>query len=420
MNISFQQQDQITGGDDAAPAPWLSIIGIGEDGAAGLGEAARRALAAATLVFGGKRHLDLAGDLILGERREWPRPFADGITALLAARGTQVAVLASGDPFLHGVGSTLARSLAPTEWRTFPAPSAPTLAAARLGWPLGETAIISLHGQEITRLRPALHPGRRLLVLTSDGDSPAAIARLLCADGFGPTRLTLFGALSGPRESRMDGLAMDFQSISADPLNLLALEVMAEPGARLPRLTPGLPDDWFQHDKQITKAPIRALTLAALAPRRGELLWDIGAGSGSVSVEWCLRDPSLQAIALERRHDRAKNIRANAERFGVPGLRLVEAAAPAGLDGLAPPDAVFVGGGADAGILAQCRAALVPGGRLVVNAVTLETEALLLAEYAAHGGNLMRLDVAQAAPVGPLTGWRPAMPITQWRWEKPW
>ncbi len=406
--------------DHAALTPWLSIIGIGEDGLDGLGAAARSALHRAELVFGGQRHLSLAASLIRGQSLPWPSPFADGISAVLAARGRAVAVLASGDPFLYGVGATLAPHLAAGEWIAYPAPSAPALAASRLGWPLAEVEIVSLHGRDITRLRPHLHPGQRLLLLTSDGQAPAAIAQMLVADGFGPSQLTLFNRLSGPAESRADGSARDFTGISADPLNLLAVTVAAEAAAQLPRLTPGLPDDWFQHDGQITKAPVRALTLAALSPRQGELLWDLGAGSGSIAIEWCLRHPAQRAIAVERQPDRAGRIAANARRFGVPDLSIITADSTDAIATLPAPDAVFVGGGARAGLLAACRKALNPGGRLVVNAVTLETEALLLAEHAAHGGGLLRLDIAQAAPVGPLTGWRPAMPIVQWRWEKPW
>lgn len=406
--------------DHAAPTPWLSIIGIGEDGLDGLGIAAREALAAAELVFGGQRHLTLAASLIQGQAQPWPSPFADGINAVLAARGRAVVVLASGDPFLYGVGATLAPHLTAGEWIAYPAPSAPALAASRLGWPLADVEIVSLHGRDITRLRPHLHPGQRLLLLTSDAAAPAAIAQMLVADGFGPSQLTLFNRLGGPAESRAEGSARDFTGISTDPLNLLAVTVVAEPAANLPRLTPGLPDDWFQHDGQITKAPVRALTLAALSPRRGELLWDLGAGSGSIAIEWCLRHPAQRAIAVERHPDRAARIADNARRFGVPDLTIITADSADAIATLPAPDAVFIGGGAKAGLLAACREALNPGGRLVVNAVTLETEAVLLAEHAAHGGSLLRLDIAQAAPVGPLTGWRPAMPIVQWRWEKPW
>ncbi|SNS16525.1 MULTISPECIES: precorrin-6y C5,15-methyltransferase (decarboxylating) subunit CbiE [unclassified Azospirillum] len=406
--------------DHAAPSPWLSIIGIGEDGLDGLGTAAREALVAAELVFGGKRHLSLAASLIQGQAQPWPSPFADGISAVLAARGRAVVVLASGDPFLHGVGATLAPHLSAGEWIAYPAPSAPALAASRLGWSLADVEIVSLHGRDITRLRPHLHPGQRLLLLTSDAVAPATIAQMLVADGFGPSHLTLFNRLGGPAESRADGSAQDFTGISADPLNLLAVTVAAEPAANLPRLTPGLPDDWFQHDGQITKAPVRALTLAALSPRRGELLWDLGAGSGSIAIEWCLRHPAQRAIAVERQPDRAARIAENARRLGVPDLTIINADSTDAIATLPTPDAIFIGGGAKAALLATCREALNPGGRLVVNAVTLETEALLLAEHASKGGSLLRLDIAQAAPVGPLTGWRPAMPIVQWRWEKPW
>jgi precorrin-6Y C5,15-methyltransferase (decarboxylating) len=268
-------------------------------------------------------------------------------------------------------------------------------------------------------LRPHLHPGARLLALTSDAAGPAAVAALL-RDGFSGSRLAVLEALGGPHERvrRLD--AADPVPEDVQALNLVAVEVVAEAGARLPSCAPGLPDDAFEHDGQLTKREIRALTLSALAPRRGALLWDIGAGAGSVGIEWMLADPSLRAVAIESRADRAARIRRNALALGVPGLRVVEGAAPGALEGLAAPDAIFLGGGAaDPGVLDAALAALRPGGRLVANAVTLETEAVLLGRHAALGGELLRIAVARAAPVGGLTGWRPAMPVTQWTWDRP-
>ncbi|MCC0044926.1 MAG: precorrin-6y C5,15-methyltransferase (decarboxylating) subunit CbiE [Brucellaceae bacterium] len=403
-----------------APAtPWLSIVGIGEDGVAGLGENARNMIAGAQTVFGGKRHLELAASLIAGEARAWPSPFEQAVAAVLALRGGSVCVLASGDPMFYGVGATLARHVSASEMQIVPAPSAFSLAAARLGWAQQSATCVSLHGRPLALLRPHLQPGRKLLVLTSDADGPTAIAQMITRLGFGPSRFTVLEALGGARERIAETTAAAFQPREIDPLNLVAIEVDATPDARAMPLAPGLPDDWFEHDGQITKRTVRAATISALAPGHGELLWDIGAGSGSISIEWMLRDPSLRAIAMERDAERAARIGRNAEALGVPGLEIVTGEAPAALAALPEPDAVFIGGGCDAAVLDTALARLKPGGRLVVNAVTLETEALLLAAHQDHGGDLLRLAVAHASPVGSLTGWRPAMPVTQWSWSKP-
>ncbi|WP_313196536.1 precorrin-6y C5,15-methyltransferase (decarboxylating) subunit CbiE [Shinella zoogloeoides] len=402
------------------PAPWLTIVGIGEDGLAGLGDEAKAAIAGAELVFGGARHLELADAAIRGERHAWLSPFERSIEAVLAARGRQVAVLASGDPFFHGVGVTLCRRIARADMRVFPAPSSFSLAASRLGWALQDTACVSLHGRPIDLIRPHLHPGSRILALTSDSDGPAELAALLAESGFGASRLTVLEALGGTRERVSSHRADHFALTDADMLNVCAVEVVAGEEARILPYTPGLDDGLFEHDGQITKREVRALTLSALAPRHGELLWDIGAGSGSIGIEWMLADPSLRAIAIEGHPERAACIRRNARGFGVPGLSVVEGTAPEALAGLAAPDAVFIGGGgSEAGVMEAALAGLKPGGRLVANAVTTEMEAVLLARHARLGGSLIRIDIARAAPVGQMTGWRPAMPVTQWRWVKP-
>jgi precorrin-6Y C5,15-methyltransferase (decarboxylating) len=301
-----------------------------------------------------------------------------------------------------------------------PAPSAFSLAAARLGWPLPETVLASLHGRALDRIRPHLHPGARILALTSDGESPAALASLLTEGGFGPSRLTVLEALGGARERIRTATAARFNLAQIAELNIVAMEVAAESGARIIAFTPGLPDALFEHDGQLTKREVRAVTLSSLAPRRGELLWDIGAGAGSVAIEWMLADPSMRAVAIETNPDRAARTARNAAAFGVPGLQLVEGRAPEALSGLPTPDAVFIGGGAgDAGVIDAAVAALRPGGRLVVNAVTLQTEASLVACHAAQGGELLRIAVSRAEPVGGKTAWRPALPVTQWIWVKP-
>lgn len=403
-----------------AHIPWLAVVGIGEDGVAGLGEEAKRAIAQAEFVFGGARHLDLARPLVQGEPRHWPVPFDAGMREVLALAGRKVCVLASGDPFFHGVGVTLARKVPTADMRAIPAPSSVSLAAARLGWALQEVETVSLHGRPLDLIRPLLHPGTRLLALTSDGAAPAAVAALLTRLGFGASRLTVLEALGGGDERIRSARADSFGIENVNPLNVLAVEVESSREARIMPLAPGLADDAFEHDGQITKREVRALTLSALAPRRGELLWDIGAGSGSIGIEWMLAHPSLRAIAVEAHAERAARIRRNAVACGVPGLAVVEGAAPAALRGLAAPDAIFIGGGgSDAGVLETALEALSPGGRLVANAVTLEMEALLLARHAALGGELSRIAVARAAPLGAMQGWRPAMTVTQWSWEKP-
>jgi precorrin-6Y C5,15-methyltransferase (decarboxylating) len=405
--------------DAALRRPWLSIVGIGEDGVAGLGREAQRLVSEAEFVFGGKRHLVLAASLIKGEARPWPSPFDTALNELTALRSAKVCVLASGDPFLHGVGATIARAVAADEIETVPAPSAFSLAASRLGWPLQQVEAISLHGRPVELIRPLLHPGRRVLALTSDEDGPATLAALLAGTGFGRSVITVLEALGGAREKIRSARADRFDLEDIDPLNLVAIEVAAGADARVLPLSPGLADELFEHDGQITKREVRAVTLSALAPRRGELLWDVGAGAGSIAIEWMLRDPSLAAVAIEQDPERAARIARNASALGVPGLRVVEGAAPQALAGLPRPDAVFIGGGgSDNGVLDAAIEALPAGGRLVANAVTLEMEAILLDRHAGLGGDLIRIAVSRVAPVGTMSGWRPAMPVTQWSWVK--
>ncbi|CAH2403258.1 precorrin-6y C5,15-methyltransferase (decarboxylating) subunit CbiE [Mesorhizobium ventifaucium] len=403
------------------PTPkWLTIVGIGEDGVAGLSEEAKRLIAEAEFVFGGTRHIALVASLVKGEARAWPTPFDAELRDVLALSGRRVCVLASGDPFFHGVGVTLARKIPPQEMQVIPAPSAFSLAAARLGWALQDIETISLHGRSLDLIRPLLHPGSRILALTSDGDAPVAIARLLTELGFGASRLTILEALGGPsdRLSSARADALDLEKIN--PLNVLAVEVDSTLEARILPLTSGLADHLFEHDGQITKREVRAITLSALAPRRGELLWDIGAGSGSVGIEWMLAHPTMRAVAIEADPARAARIRRNGSACGVPGLAVVEGSAPQALAGLETPGAIFIGGGgSDTGVLETAIEALRVGGRLVANAVTLEMEALLLDRHASLGGDLTRIALSRASPVGSMQAWRPAMPVTQWSWVKP-
>lgn len=403
-----------------SPKRWLTIIGLGEDGPAGLGDEARTLISDAPVVFGGARHLQLVSAFLKGEGHSWLSPIERSIDIILSRRGTPTVVLASGDPFFHGIGATLVRFVEPGEMNVFPAPSAFSLAASRLGWPLQDVATLSLHGRPLDLIRPYLHDGWKILALTSDGEGPAQLARLLDEAGFGLSRLTVLEALGGPRERLSAQTAHEFSLIEVDPLNVCAVDVVAGDRARIQSFAAGLPDALFEHDGQITKREIRALTLSTLAPRHGELLWDIGAGSGSIGIEWMLAHPSMRAIAVEASKDRAERLRRNAGNFGVPGLVIVEGEAPAALAALPTPDAIFIGGGgSDPGVVDAAISALRDGGRLVANAVTTEMEALLLAQQARRGGSLTRIDIARAVPVGTMTGWRPAMPVTQWSWVKP-
>ncbi|SEB01704.1 precorrin-6Y C5,15-methyltransferase (decarboxylating) [Rubrimonas cliftonensis] len=342
----------------------------------------------------------------------WPAPFADGLPLLQGLRGRRAVALASGDPFWFGAGGAIARALAPGEWTALPYPSTFSLAAARLGWPLERIVCLGLHAAPLARLRPYLAPGARVLILLRDGAAMAALADWLTGEGFGATRLHALEALGGPRE-RVTTMRADAPAPGPFAHPVAAALEAAGDGLVLPCAS-GLADSWFDSDGQITKRPVRALTLSALAPRPGERLWDIGGGSGSVAIEWLLSHPAAEAVSVERRPDRAARIRANAARLGVDRLEVVEGAAPEALDGLPRPDAVFVGGGLSAALLAALEARLAPRTRLVVNAVTLETEALLLAAHARRGGALLRVALAEAAPLGCGLGWTSARPLTQW------
>ena len=376
-------------------SPWLTVIGIGEDGFKGLGRNARHALLRASRIIGGQRQLDLLPLCIRGERQLWPSPFS--LEPVLARRGEPVCVLASGDPMFYGVGASLARQVPAEELLVLPAPSSVSLAAARLGWPLQDVMTLSVVARPLAALNAHLASGVRLLVLSNDGQSPAAIAALLVEAGFGPSRLSVFEHLGGAHEQRLDGVAHDWPHASVADLNLVAIDCLAD--ANTPRLSrlAGLPDAAFKHDGQLTKRDVRAMTLARLAPLPGELLWDVGAGSGSIGIEWMRAHPSCRALAIEADAGRQTLIEHNRDALGVPGLQLVRGTAPAALGGLETPDAIFIGGGVTRdGVLETCWQHLRPGGRLVANAVTLQSEMTLMAWRAQHGGELTRIHVAQA------------------------
>lgn len=386
--------------------PWLTIIGIGEDGLAGLSEASRKALASAETVFGGERHLTLAD---VGSRgRPWPVPFDANI--VLSCRGRPTVVLASGDPFWHGAGASLAEKLDGDEWIAHPAPSTFALAAARLGWRLESVTCIGLHAAPFERLMSHLARDARIICLVRDATAVGALAKWLTERGWGASLLWTLEALGGPREyidqHRVDLFA---EEASANPV---AVALWARGTQGIPRSS-GLPDDLFVHDGQITKRPVRALALSALAPRPGERLWDIGAGSGSISVEWALCGGT--ATAIEAREERAANVRSNAAALGLSHrITIVSGKAPEALAALDPPDAVFIGGGLDGAMFNAIWARLLPGTRLVAHAVTLETEALLGELHQRHGGDLMRVELAHANPLGRYRSWEAARPVVQW------
>jgi precorrin-6Y C5,15-methyltransferase (decarboxylating) len=397
---------------------WLALIGLGEDGLDGLSPVARRLIADAEFIVGGARHLKLAGSPAC-ETLIWPSPIGEAIAPILARRGRRVVVLASGDPFFYGVGTLIAAHVPIDEIIALPAPSAFSLVASRLGWSLQDCVLLSLHGRRFERIVPHLQPRARLLVLAWDETTAPRAAACLEARRMGGSRVTVLEALGGPREKVRSLRADAFDMPGIDPLNVVAIEVEADPEARIVPLSAGLPDDYFEHDGQITKREIRAATIAALAPRRGERLWDIGAGSGSIGIEWMLADPANTTIAIEERTDRAARIARNAAALGVPGLTIVTAPAPAAFAELPPPDAIFIGGGAgDENVLDEAWALLPAGGRLVANAVTLETQTLLSHCFREQGGELVQMQIAHAVPVGTFFGWRPAMPVVQWRITK--
>jgi precorrin-6Y C5,15-methyltransferase (decarboxylating) len=402
--------------------PWLSVVGIGEDGIDGLSGAARALVATAETLVGGARHLAMVPPTATGaaERMTWATPLSETVEAIAARRGRRVVVLATGDPLWYGIGVTLARRFPSEEMSVLPQPGAFSLAAAKLLWPLARCATLTVHGRPLDRILLHLAPGARLLLLSHDGDTPNRIAALLRERGWGPSVLTVLERLGGPDEAISGGTADAWRNRRFADLNTIAVECRAGPDARLLSRLAGLPDGAFEHDGQLTKREVRAATLAALAPLPGERLWDVGAGCGSIAIEWLRSAPRMEAVAIESRPERCAIIARNAAALGVSDLAVVPGRAPEALDGLPAPDAVFVGGGAsDPALLARCWAELRPGGRLIANAVTIAGEAALLAWQAAHGGDLTRIAVSRAAAVGPYLGWRPLMPVTQLTAMKP-
>ncbi|MBF6136541.1 bifunctional cobalt-precorrin-7 (C(5))-methyltransferase/cobalt-precorrin-6B (C(15))-methyltransferase [Nocardia otitidiscaviarum] len=398
----------------------ITVIGIGADGWDGLGGLARRALTDAEVVLGSARQLALLPDDGRAARVSWPSPLLPALTGLLKRyAGERVCVLASGDPMFYGIGVTLARLVGAHALRVLPQPSSASLACARLGWALAETPVVSAVGRRLETVLPELADGRRVLLLSTDEHTPARLAELLARNGFGESTVTVLEQLGGPGERIVAGTAATWAHPPGDALNIVAVDCVADPAAvRLSRL-PGLPDTVYGGDGQLTKSEVRALTIAALAPAPGELLWDVGGGSGTIAIEWCRTHPSCRAVTFERWEARREQIGANATALGVPGVE-VRGTAPQSFVDLPAPDAVFLGGGlTQDGLVDACWGALRPGGRLVANAVTAESESLLLTLSATHGGTLRRIQIHRGEPLGGFTAWRPQLPVAQWSVRKP-
>ncbi|MCE0535617.1 precorrin-6y C5,15-methyltransferase (decarboxylating) subunit CbiE [Kineosporia rhizophila] len=402
----------------------LVVAGIGADGWPGLSPATREALSQADVVFGGDRQLALLPPEVTARQVPWPSPLLRALPLLLVKTpGAHKVVLASGDPTFFGIATTIARVAPGFDLTVLPHPSSVSLACARMGWAQQDVEVISLVGRPAATLQPSISPARRLLVLVPGEESPAVVADLLRKRGFGPSELTALGNLGAQDEFRVTATADEWPSegfpehAPSGSKALCVLAVVCRPGTAPLRLsrTPGLPDEAYENDGQLTKRHVRAITLSTLAPEPGELLWDVGGGAGSIGIEWLRTHPSCRAVSIERDPQRAQRIARNAELLGVPHLEVRTGEAPAELTGLPTPDAIFVGGGLTApGLLEHCWEALAPGGRMVVNVTTLESEMLLAQARSQYGGVLAKIEIAKATAIGRFTGWRPAMPVTQW------
>ena len=400
------------------PDRWLEIIGIGEDGEAGLSAAALDILSEAEIIIGGDRHLNLTANRT-AERVAWPSPFDAMIERIRSHRGRRIVILVTGDPLWYSVGARIVREIPAEEVRFHPQLSAFQLAACRLGWSLADLATLTVHGRAASQVVPHLAPGHRLLILTKDRSSPQTIAQLLCERGYGQSAMTVLAAMGGKEEARFDGQAKDWNHTVPD-FHLLAVECRHDGKTALLGRGGGLPDEAFVHDGKLTKQEVRAVTLANLVPYPDALLWDVGAGCGSVSIEWMRGARGAGAIAIEPALERCSMIRENAHKLGVEKLQICQERAPEGLAGLATPDAIFIGGGlTQEGVVSQAWNALRPGGRMVANAVTVESGAILSALCESHGGALTQIGISRAVPVGQFKGWKPMMPVMQWSVVKP-
>jgi precorrin-6B C5,15-methyltransferase / cobalt-precorrin-6B C5,C15-methyltransferase len=399
-------------------APWLSVVGIGEDGLDGLGATARTLIDTAEVLIGGERHLAMVSDHI-AEKIAWPSPMKTLIEDIERFKPRRTCILASGDPTRYGVAVRLFRRLPVDEMTVVPAPSSITLACAAMGWPQAETRVVTLHGRPLDLLNLHLHPGARLIALSENAETPAAVAGRLTELGFGDSQMAVLERLGGSNQHQIHGIARDWAHPAGDNLNIVAIACVAGPGAQVLSRVPGLPDDAYTHDGTMTKREVRAATLAALAPPPGGTLWDIGAGSGSIAIEWIRAHDDNRAFAIEPLAERRALIATNAARLGAPGIRIIDGRAPEAVRGLPTPDAIFIGGGLTTdGVVDTCWAALAPGGRMVANAVTLESERILMDTANRLGGALTRIQISRAEPIGGMHGWKPLMPVTQWIGEK--
>ncbi|MBV1868367.1 MAG: precorrin-6y C5,15-methyltransferase (decarboxylating) subunit CbiE [Marinosulfonomonas sp.] len=391
---------------------WLHIVGIGEDGLDGLTPATRTVVEAAEIIVGGERHHKLS-DNLSAERIAWPSPFDAMIDTLQDHRGRRVVVLVTGDPLWFSVGARIGRTI-PSEQIVFhPQLSAFQLASALMGWSIADVETLTVHGRPVEQMIAFIQPDQRLLILTTGAETPRQIAKFLSERGFGESRMTVLAAMGGENQERFDGLANSWNHV-VPAFNTLAVECVAAPDAALLPRVPGLEDALFQSDGTMTKQEVRAVTVAKLMPMRGALLWDIGTGCGSVAVEWMRAARYARAIGIEPRADRRAMAAANALALGTPKLEILDGEAPAVLHGLEAPDAIFIGGGLSEAVFDAAWSALKPLGRLVANAVTLESETILIGLQKTHGGQLVKLAIQRAEPIGSYQGWRPQMPVTQW------
>lgn len=404
---------------------WLSIVGIGEDGLEGLSLIGQSLLAQATVLVGGDRHLAMLPPDDAREKLLWTSPLEDSVSQIIHRRGQAICVLASGDPMCYGIGVTLTRHVAITEMTIVPAPSAFSLACARLGWALTDVETLSLCGRDSTLLNAVLYPGARILVLSADKSTPTTVTHLLTQQGYGESQITVLERMGGTHERIIEGIASSWTTTDLADLNTIAITCISStpppfhpstlPSFHLSPHLPGLPDIAYHHDGQLTKREVRAVTLSVLAPLPGQLLWDVGAGCGSISIEWMRSDHRCRAIAIEQHPTRVQYIADNAAALGVPHLKIVVGEAPSALKDLPEPDAIFIGGGLTIpDLFKTCWRALHVGGRLVANAVTVEGEQTLFQWQRELGGNLTRIAIQRAEPVGKFLGWKAMAPVTQW------
>ncbi|MBD2340291.1 precorrin-6y C5,15-methyltransferase (decarboxylating) subunit CbiE [Calothrix sp. FACHB-156] len=394
---------------------WLSIVGIGEDGLQGLSAIARSLVNQAEIIVGGDRHLAMLPSNDQRQKITWASPISNSVAEIIQRRGQAVCVLASGDPMCYGIGVTLTKQIPISEITIIPAPSTFSLACARLGWSLTEVETVSLCGRPPALIQSYIYPGARLLILSEGKDTPEIVAKILTQRGYGDSKITVLERMGGTQERIVESSAASWNETDIAALNAIAVDCVADSGVvPLPRI-PGLPDNAYHHDGQLTKHEVRAITLATLAPIPGELLWDVGAGCGSISIEWMRTHPRCRAIALEQNSTRLQYIADNAAALGVPNLQIIAGKAPNSLQDLPQPDAIFIGGGVTAdGLFDICWSALKPGGRLMANVVTIEGEQTLFKWYEKVGGNFTRIAIQRAEPIGKFLGWRGMAPVTQW------